>query len=362
MNRMGVAIAALIGLILCGRAPAQPTALTSRPAAETTGPADLPPDRMAELAIDILEFQPDRIGEAAKLIERLNLIAPKSDKLLLAIGLLKASQTTTAPESVAYFTQYTTTTEGRSDYRGYYQLGKIFMRSRSLRQARRLLDQAREFAPEQDRGRYVRAEILIDLSNVMLMTAATERGDAIKTDAVKFARDAASMATRDPKIQVQFGQLLLKAAPTEFKEARDAASKAIALINNDLAADPFDVNKLRLLRDAVEVAQKACAADTATNKDNPEPVFMLANATRDVAEVERRLTLLNAFEYADRARTLKDNKPEYKLALAEIEADLGATRKALERVDEVLKAEPENPAALALKERIRAYPPRQIGG
>ena len=362
MNRISMAVVGgWIGLGLTGVTLAQPaTTAPAQPRAEAT---DMPPEQMVELAIDLLQQnQPGPTAEGAQLLDRLTRIAPKLDKLPLAIGLLKAGQKNTAAESVAYFIQYTTTTEGRSDYRGYYELGKIYLRSRSLHQARRNLEQAKEYAPEKERDRYVRAEILIDLSNVVWLMAASERGDTIRMEAVKYAREAATMATKDPKIQIQFGQILLRAAPTEYREARDTANKAIAQLNNDLAAYPRDEAKMRLLREAVDVLQKACAADTAVNTDNPESVSLLAAATRDLAAVERRLILLNAWQYAQRARTLKDNKTEYKLALAEIEADLGATRNASERVDEVLKAEPENAAALALKERIRAYPPRRIGG
>lgn len=345
----------LLALPMTAVSPAMAQPATTAPAMQPP-PGENDPNKMADQAIALLDSnEKDAKDAAAQLFTKIKDMSPRLDRLNLVAAKLTAAEGDYT-RALIYYDQYSKTMEGKNDYRPYAAMGRLYMRSKTYRQARRNLEQARLFAPEQDaKGRYLRAEIMSDLAGVLHVLDDNK-------EAVRVGREAATQASRDAKIQVQFSRLLLAINPTETKEARDVAAKAVVMLNDDIAADSFSESKLRLLAEALSVVVSTWANDVVAQKENPEPVYMLSIATHDVAEVNMRIALLAAREYAERAVTLNDAKPEYRIRLAEIEALLGSTRTALEKLDAVLKTEPENAAALALKARIAAAPARKVGG
>jgi len=346
-----IAVGLALSAITTSPQPAHGQTASTMPGA-TPEFQDSDPNKLADQALILLE---NNEGEAAfALFQKAKQLNPNLSKLNLLAARLSAADNK-YDQAQLYYTEYVKSPDGKSDYRPFAELGRIYLRSKSYRLARRNLEQARQLAPERDsKDRFVRAEIMADLANVLRVL----RDDK---EAIRVGREAATQATSDPKIQIMFSQLLLSISPNETKESRDVAARAIALLNTDLEVNTFSEPKLRLLRDALAIVEATWAQETLSQKDNPLPVYMLSIATQDTAEVTMRISLLSAKEYADRAATLNEGKPEYRVRQAEIEAMLGSTRTALEKLEKVLEVDPENAAALALKDRIASMPKRELG-
>ena len=228
------------------------------------------------------------------------------------------------------------------------------MRSKKYRNAKRNLEDAITWAPEKEKERYIRAELTMDLAAVLHEL----KDDA---EAIRKAREAAIQAKDDPRILILYGRLLLDVSPNETKECRDAVAPAITRLIDELAVDPTNVPKLRLLREALAVVETTWAREVDKQRENPELVHYLSIASQDVAEISQRLALVSAKEYESRAVDLNPKKVEYSIRLAELEALLGAKRKAMDRLEEILKTNPENTDASDLLARIKATPSRKIG-
>ena len=335
-----------------------PTTAPSVPPVPSPGqaPLDADPNRMAEDALALTDIgTKEAMEKAAEIVDKLRKIAPQTQKLYLACARLLAADGK-GPQAIRYYEQYKTMPDGKTDYRPYAEMGRLYMRSKRLRTARRLLEDAKQLAPEQEpkTGKFIRAEISMDLANVLLQLEDKE-------EAVRVAREAATQATSDSRIQIVYSRLLLSVNPQETKEARDIAARAVAMLLKDLEADSFSIPKLQMLREALTVVENTWATEAGMQDSNPEPVHFLSIATQEVAEISQRLALVAAREYELRAIELNKNKAEYKLRLAEIEAQMGAINTAGYTLDAVLKADPENKEALALKERIATMPVRKIG-
>lgn len=318
-------------------------------------PTGVDPNQMVNEALNLIEAGNRQSWEAAgEIIDKLRKIAPQLPKVQLACAKWLAADGK-GPPAIRYYDYYIKTDEGKTDYRPYADMGRLYMRSKKPRTARRYLEDAVSFAPQQDaKNRFIRAEIMMDLATVMHQLEDN-------TEAVRTARDAATQANKDPRIQILYSRLLLKVNPTETKEARSVAARAVTLLLEDLGADPVSIPKLQLLREALSVVENTWATEAGMQLNNPEPAHFLSLATQDVAEVTQRIALVAAKEYEERAVELNPNKAEYKIRLAEIEAMLGATRTATDRLDALLANDPDNAEAQAMKIRISTMTHRKIG-
>jgi len=312
---------------------------------------------MANEALELLDSgTPGDKDRAAAIADKLGKIAPQLPlRFLLGARLLATAGN--GPTAIRYYELYKSTPEGKNDYRPYAEMGRIYMRSKSLRTARRHLEDAQKLAPEQDPkadDKFVRAEIMMDLASVLHQLED-------RTEAIKIGREAATQARSDARIQILFSRLLNDVNPTETKECRDVAARAISILLYDLDADATSIPKLSMLRDALQVVQRTWATEVSLQQENAEPAHFLSLATQDVAEITNRIALVAALEYEERAISLDGSKAEYRIRLAEIEAMLGSDRTAQEKLDAVLKADPNNAEALSLKSRIATTPKRKIG-
>ncbi len=349
------AIAALVSLFAVSAIPSTAKSQTS-----TTMPVSSQPSRgadlngMAEDAIEALDRGTEEgKNEAAKITDTLRQIAPQFAKTYLLTGKMYASAGQ-GPNAIRYFEIYKNTTDGKTDHRPYAELARIYMRSKKYRNAKRNLEDAITWAPEKEKERYIRAELTMDLAAVLHEL----KDDA---EAIRKAREAAGQAKNDPRIQILYGRLLLEVSKGETKACRDAVAPAIAQLVDDLGASPFNMAKLSLLREALVVVETTWAREVSMQLNNAEPVHFLSLASQDVAEISHRIALVGAREYEARAVELNSNKVEYLIRLAEIEAMMGAQRSAMDRLDEILKADPRNKEASDLLARIKATPPRKIG-
>ena len=303
--------------------------------------------------------------QAGTLIQRAKQLSPNLPKLSLAEGLfymnvgmamIKQSRVQAGykgkagyiAEATGRLQEYNNTAEGKNDYRGFAALGSIYKDSRTFRSAVPPLEQAKKLAPVEENGKFVRAEITLDLASSYL-------GLLRKKEALETAKDAESMAPSDPKIQLGLARV---AANTEdFAVAESAAKKAIDLCKAKIQGQPFDKDAHATLQGCYEVIGYVKNTALGTAPDDGAILYALACATRDSAEVNRRVGLLSARDLVQQAIEKEPKKYEWQVFAAQIDADLGAYPEAAKRLNEILKESPDNKEAAKLLETL----PSQTG-
>jgi Flp pilus assembly protein TadD len=334
------AIASVVcAAIWCGTAVGQPAG------------ADRP--RPGESAEDLVATALQKIDtgdyeQAAVLLQKARRLKPTLPKLSLAEGLLLMSRRPPMySEAMQRLTEYTASEEGRNDYRGFAALGTIYKESRMHRQARRPLEQAKKLAPMEENGKFVKAEITMDL-------AFTYLGLDLKKEALETAKEAESAAPNDPKIQ--FGIAKVAASTDDSAGAEAAAKKAIDILKAKIQAQPFDNDAHATLANCYDLLIKLKRTALTVSPDDGALYQALASATRESADVGRRITLLTARQYAIQATEKEPKKYEWQVFAARIEADLGAYQEATQRLEGVLKDSPDNTEATKLLESFPSQP------
>lgn len=337
LNKFGLMSLAAFVLVCC---------LAGTTIVSAQNPSDREPARPGENAEELAQRALDAIDSgdlerAWSMIRRARQIKPDVPKLDLAEGLvLMEIAQPQYLEAIQRLTDYTVKSdEGRNDYRGHAALGRVYKESRMYRQAIRPLEQAKKLAPAEEKGKSVRAEITMDLA--MAYFGLNQKKEALET-----AKEAAASAPNDAKMQFTLAQIAGNAE--EYALAESAAKRAVDLLNAKIQNDPFNLehhNTLRfcysLLGRIKEIARKA-------SPDDGSLYFALAVINRDGAEVERRVALIKAREYASQAIEKEPKKAEWQVFAAKIEADLGAFQQARDRLNEVLRASPDNQEAADL--------------
>lgn len=352
MNRVGkiAVIGFVIGLGLSSRSAAQGA---SPPGADPD--AQSPPDPKALIEEALFKIESGDWQEAVELARRARAVRPALDELKLLSGLLFVAQNR-AIEAVRQLDDYNKTPVGRVDHRGFAALGRIQQMSRRYRPAARAYREAVRLAPKRDKGKAVRAEVLMDLATCEL---ALNAGD----DAIEHARRGRDMAPDDAAIQLRFVEILAAAAKqTEIGAAYDEASKVAELIQRDLRRDPLSREKLTLLQSASRLRANIAKVQADLDKQNAALVMKCAESLRALADVNHRVSLLDAHEYGIQALDLQQTpSSDWQMYLARIEVEIGgvdAVPSALEVVNRILAAEPNDRGAQSLKSWIEARAPR----
>jgi hypothetical protein len=283
--------------------------------------------------------------QAFALVQKAKHLKPSLPKLSLADGLLAVASSNNVA-AVQRLTEYTLSDEGRNDYRGFSALGNIYKESRMHRQAIRPLEQARKLAPAEENGKFVKAQITMDLAFAYL-------GLDRKKEALETAKDAESAAPNDPKIQ--FGIAKVAASTDDNAGAEAAAKKAIDILKAKIQAQPFDNDAHATLANCWDLQIRLKKTALRVSPDDGALYQALASATRESADVGRRITLLTARQYAIQATEKEPKKYEWQVFAARIEADLGAYQEATQRLESVLKESPDNTDATKL---LESFPPQ----
>ena len=343
MSRRLVQSASSVAVILacaaawCGTAVGQPPS------------ADRP--RVGESAEELVATALQKIDtgdyeQAKVLVQRASRLKHNLPKLGLAEGLLLMQSLQNA-QAVQKLTEYTSSEEGRTDYRGFASLGSLYKDSRMFRQAVRPLEQAKKLAPMEENGKFVKARITMDLAFVYL-------GLDRKKEALDTAKEAEAAGPNDPKIQ--FGIAKVAASTDDSAGAEVAAKKAIDILKVKIQAQPFDEEAHSTLANCYDLLVKLKKMALRVSPDDGALYFSLASATREGAEVGRRINLLTARQYAIQAAEKDPKKYEWQVFAARIEADLGAYQEASKRLEDVLKESPDNLEATKLLESISSQP------
>jgi len=299
------------------------------------------PEEMIEQALDMIDagdFQ-----EAMTLLQRAKMLKPTLDKLNLAEGLLSI-EGKSSMKAIQQLQAYNKSEEGRNDYRGYVAIGRIYQGSGMNRQAVPSLEKAKELAPLEKDGKPLRAEIATDLA------MAYYRLDR-KDKAIESARDAERWSPDDPRVQLRLAQFA--SSTDDHDTAAKAVEKAIKLAKVKLQMDPLDKDIYDSLRQCYQLALTFQRQDSLARSEDGLPFFNMAVIAREDAEAMKRIGLLSARELALEALTKEPNKPEWKVFVARVEADLGAVDEAMRKLEEVLSADPDNEEANKLRQYIR---------
>jgi tetratricopeptide (TPR) repeat protein len=159
-------------------------------------------------------------------------------------------------------------------------------------------------------------------------------------------------------VQYRCAELLAQIEKSDPKVMRAILDRAIALVNEDLASDPYSFEKLSLLSKCYQLVNLIERNKVSKRPDDAAALEAVSQAVQAMADVNYRITLAQAREFTLRAIKLDPSNPDYGVHAAELEARLGGTRDAIDRLDEILKASPNHGAAQALRERLGAVSAR----
>ncbi|HKQ49390.1 MAG TPA: tetratricopeptide repeat protein [Phycisphaerae bacterium] len=336
---------ALVLALLAHRAVAQegqaPTGQT--PAPQPTGGTPVTtPDEMLDHALKL--FDSGDLQEAATVTERVRRMKPDHPRILLIQALLLIESRRSA-DALDYLNKYNNTPVGSKDFRGYWAVGSIYRRSYAYPSAERPLEIAKRLAPAEVNGKPVSAEITIEYATVLQKRKKTKQ-------AIAALKEAENLAPNDAGVQLHLGEASHESQ--ENDAALRYANRAIELTMGQLRSDPFKKAELARLKDCNLLKIKAAQSQSAAKPDDAPPYFVMAEATMALADAERRINLLEARELALRALSKDPKQHSWRIFLAQIELDLGGIQDAIDHINEVLKEDPQNAAALKFRQDIQA--------
>jgi tetratricopeptide (TPR) repeat protein len=303
---------------------------------------DQSPEEMVDAALE--KIRTGDLEQARVLILNVKKLKPTLDKLNLAEGLwlIEARQ---VPDAIQRLTAYNKSPEGLNDWRGFAAIGEIHKNSRMYRMAIRPLTEAKKFAPVDERGEPIRAQVTMNLALCYL-------GLDRKEDALAAAQEAEALASSDPDILLGAARVAMGANDEAFAEQK--ARRALNLLWAKIRNDPFDQDAHSTLQSSYRLLGRMKERELLPDPAEGQPFFALATLARESAEVDRRVSLLLAREFALQAIEREPGKYEWRVFVARLEMELGGLQEAKNRVDELLREAPENEEALALRALIQA--------
>lgn len=329
-----------------------PTAVAQAP--DTT----LTPEQKMDQAIRLLEEiaelrlrqaeRLERLKEPDRLIREAVLAKPDMDQILLAQGLFAALANRSA-EAIRALGFYNASPGAREDYRGFAKVGEIYLRSGMPRQAKNPLERARDLAPilTDKKDRPIKARIAMDLADAYL-------GLNQEKKAIETATEGQTFAPDHGEIQLRLAEITSKAKA--FETAATAVKRAVSILWIDIRDDPFNMAAHINLRRAYKISTDVHEYFIATDPDNGDHYAAYAAMLLDSNYVEHRISLLNARDLLAKAVERSPNQSVWKLDLVRAEMELGGLAEARDRLDTLLRVEPKNADALALKQRLASPP------
>jgi tetratricopeptide (TPR) repeat protein len=300
-------------------------------------------EELAQSALDKIDAgEYDRAGAMLGRARRLN---PKLAKLDLVEGLLLLDwrEQRNPAEAEQRLRAYCNSTEGRADYRGPAALARLYLDSRSYREAVRELEKTTKIAPLEENGKPVRAQAMIDLATAQL-------GLNRKKEAMDSAKEAVSKAPDQADIQLGFAKIAADAQDQVTAEA--AAKRAVELLMNKIKRQPFDKRLHDSLKQCYQLQLTVKKTALQKNPDDGAIIAAVAAIWVDQAELDRRLGLLLAREIVLQAIQKDPKQYDWQVMAARIEIDLGATEEAKRRLDEIHQAVPDHAGVAKLLESL----------
>ncbi|RIK66230.1 MAG: hypothetical protein DCC65_10485 [Planctomycetota bacterium] len=310
--------------------------------AQVTDPGQVvTPEQMVDDAIKKLES--GNVEEAGQMFNRVRRMKPDMPRLNLLHGLLLIEMNQPL-EALPKLEAFNSSKDVGNEYRGFNAVGRVYIMSRMHRQAIRPLERAKDYAPAEENGKPVKAEIAIELASALFALDRTK-------DALKVADEAAALAPNDPGIQLKLGTMYK--ATQDYPTALKAADKATALVTGLLRTDPFKPEVNVQLRESYDLKIDVYQAQRAANPDDANIFQLLSQSMREQANAERRIKLLTAREYGLEAINKDPRHFSAQVFVARLEWELGGAQDALDRLKKVLEEDASNADAATLRETIQ---------
>lgn len=304
----------------------------------------LSPDQMVEEAIrryDAGDYQ-----EAFNFMTKAEQLKPDLEKLPLIKGLLfLEARPKRGAEAIKLLTEYNQTPEGKNDYRGNAAIGRAYKDSRMHRLAVLPLERAKKLAPMEQDGRPLRAQVTMDLADAYL---------GLKNDkqAVATAKDAESLAPNDAGIQLALARVAT--ATKDYETAVKAADRAIGLLNAKARTDPFRNEDIKNLVEAADLKIKLFGQKLDADPKDTNALYEMSLTWREKADIDRRMNLMKSRENGLKGIAYDPKNYKLQVLVAAVEAELGAVRDAVDRLNDTINADPENQAAIKLRGELQA--------
>lgn len=316
------------------------------PLAAQTPPAQSPPPmdplqarEAAMRAIDTRDYQ-----SAQRIIDNAKAINPNMSWLNLANGRLwnAQGQYTDAMEALR---RYNDTDEGKRDYQGWAELGRVYLNSKMFSSATGPLEKALDLVPESEKDSDAYANIALDLALTKIKLNNAK-------DAIEAIRKAQSASTKDGEIQVRVAELAFGVGDVDV--ARSAAELAIQLFKTELSSNPLSEGAQWGINRSLQVQMAIRKVALQKNPNDADGFAEAARIAQAIGDNLRKLQLRKAHEFILQSLEADGASAERQLYAAQLELELGATSEARTRIDSVLATDPDNADALALKSQLKS--------
>ncbi len=309
----------------------------------------LTPEQKLDLAIRKLDSQDLR--EAERLINDVMLEKPTLMRLKLARGLFFKATPGRASEAIDELDQYNSSPEARSEWRGFAAIGDIYIKSRMYSSALGPLQRAAELAPLKEDGRNIRAEVLLNL-------AMANVGMQNFKAAVKIAKDAQAAAPTDGDVQLRLAEIA--ATANDYESSVAAVDQAVLLYKSDIRDDAFNRAAHEKLRQCYNVAASLYDYQRRLDPENAEPYYRSGKLMLQIADVNRRMSALEALRLVGQAVERSPKNIEMRITIIELEYSLGGIKDSEAMIEKILELDENNAAALEWRDKLRTAPPRPV--
>jgi tetratricopeptide (TPR) repeat protein len=293
----------------------------------------------ALIRIDAGDFQ-----EAYALYERAKRLDPSQVKIKLLEGLILL-QGRKAAEALPLLQDFNKSQEARLEWRGFAAIGKCCRELKWHRQAIRPLEQARELAPPNDAGgKPVRALITIELATCEFALRQMKK-------AKEHTKEAETNSPNNAEVQQRVAEL--HAQMSDFPAAMKALNRAIGIQLSKVASNPLSQKEYNSLVESYDLKLQLCTKLRDEKPKDPVNYVDAAEAMRNKADTQKRINLLIARDVALKTLATDPKIASLHIFCAGIEIELGGLDDALDRLNQVLRIDPTNKDATAMRQALQ---------
>src|ERR1043166_5783703 len=209
----------------------------------------------------------------------------------------------------------------------------------------RPLEKAKGLAPADVAGEAILGTGAVGLAESYLGEKKDKKG-------LETAKEAETSAPNDASVLLDLARIAFNTK--DFDTSVKSADRAMGLINAKLRSSPFRSEDIKNLEECVDLKLKVFNSKITDNSKDAQAYSDLAATLREKADVERRMQLMRAREVG--LKGIANDPKMYKLQvfIAGIEAELGGTQDAMDRLNDTINNDPNNQAAIQLRSDIQA--------
>jgi len=325
-------------------------------------------ERFIDQAVDVyltagrVALDQDEHRTAEQMYSRILLHRPVNAKALLGLARIYAA-TGRRLQAIERYKEYTASQEGKSDPKGYLELGELYLEDTHPRQAlegtypRQALEST---YPRLAMDQLARAQALnpndpdIDMAFARAYLKDPKGGHM--DDAMEAAKAAAKKAPEKAKYSNLLAELNL--ARGDGEQASIDAMRAIDSTRKALHTLPDDNELLKELSRYYETYEKTLSSLLSEGKANPVVRVDLARAVQEHAVVDRTLALQRALKVLNNAPSESKDDTRLLEELASVQRAMGLHKQARETCRRLLQKDPDNAVAQQILKAPETAPER----